>query len=70
MGIQVVEACRRYGVERTVVLGTICSYPKFTPVPFREEDLWRDIRRDQRALWRGQEGAAGSDARPIANSTA
>ncbi len=40
MGIQVVEACRRYGVEKTVVLGTICSYPKLTPVPFREEDLW------------------------------
>lgn len=40
MGIQVVEACRRYAVEKTVVLGTICSYPKFTPVPFREEDLW------------------------------
>jgi GDP-L-fucose synthase len=40
MGIQVVEACRRFGVEKTVVLGTICSYPKFTPVPFREEDLW------------------------------
>jgi GDP-L-fucose synthase len=40
MGIQVVEACRRYEVEKTVVLGTICSYPKFTPVPFREEDLW------------------------------
>jgi GDP-L-fucose synthase len=40
MGIQVVEACRRYGVEKTVVLGTICSYPKFTPVPFREEALW------------------------------
>jgi len=40
MGIQVVEACRRYAVEKTVVLGTICAYPKFTPVPFREEDLW------------------------------
>jgi len=40
MGIQVVEACRRSGVEKTVVLGTICAYPKFTPVPFREEDLW------------------------------
>jgi GDP-L-fucose synthase len=40
MGIQMVEACRRYGVEKTVVLGTICAYPKFTPVPFREEDLW------------------------------
>jgi GDP-L-fucose synthase len=40
MGIQVVEACRLHGVEKTVVLGTICAYPKFTPVPFREEDLW------------------------------
>ena len=40
MGIQLIEACRRYGVEKTVVLGTICAYPKFTPVPFREEELW------------------------------
>jgi len=40
MGIQLIEACRRYGVEKTTVLGTICAYPKFTPVPFREEDLW------------------------------
>ena len=40
MGIQLIEACRCYAVEKTVVLGTICAYPKFTPVPFREEDLW------------------------------
>ncbi len=40
MGIQLIEAARAYGVEKTVVLGTICAYPKFTPVPFREEDLW------------------------------
>ena len=40
MGIQLIEACRRYGVEKTVVLGTICANPKFTPVPFREEALW------------------------------
>jgi len=40
MGIQVIEASRRYAVEKIVVLGTICAYPKFTPVPFREEDLW------------------------------
>jgi len=40
MGIQLIEACRRYGVEKTVVLGTICAYPKFTPVPFVEENLW------------------------------
>ncbi|MBI4873333.1 MAG: GDP-L-fucose synthase [Acidobacteria bacterium] len=40
MGIQIVEAARRFRTEKTVVLGTICAYPKFTPVPFREEDLW------------------------------
>lgn len=40
MGIQLIEAARCHGVEKTVVLGTICAYPKFTPVPFREEDLW------------------------------
>jgi GDP-L-fucose synthase len=40
MGIQLIEACRRYKVEKTIVLGTICAYPKFTPVPFREDDLW------------------------------
>jgi GDP-L-fucose synthase len=40
MGIQLIEACRRYSVEKTVVLGTICAYPKFTPVPFCEDNLW------------------------------
>ena len=40
MGIQLIEAARRHALEKLVVLGTICAYPKFTPVPFREEDLW------------------------------
>jgi GDP-L-fucose synthase len=40
MGIQVIDAARRYGTEKLVVLGTICAYPKFTPVPFTEENLW------------------------------
>jgi len=40
MGIQLLEAARRHGVEKVVALGTVCAYPKFTPVPFREEDLW------------------------------
>ncbi len=40
MGIQLIEACRRHSVEKTVVIGTICAYPKFTPVPFKEDDLW------------------------------
>jgi GDP-L-fucose synthase len=40
MGIQLIEACRRYGVAKTIILGTICAYPKVTPVPFHEADLW------------------------------
>lgn len=40
MGAQVIEAAYRAGTEKIVVLGTICAYPKFTPVPFKEEDLW------------------------------
>jgi GDP-L-fucose synthase len=40
MGINVVEACRRCSVPKLVVAGTICAYPKFTPVPFKESDLW------------------------------
>ena len=40
MGVQLMEQARRFGVEKFVSVGTICAYPKFTPVPFREEDLW------------------------------
>jgi GDP-L-fucose synthase len=40
MGANVLEQIRLHGVEKTVLLGTICAYPKFTPVPFREEELW------------------------------
>ncbi len=41
MGTNIIEAARMApSVEKTVLLGTVCSYPKFTPVPFREESLW------------------------------
>jgi GDP-L-fucose synthase len=40
MGVQLIEAARMYAVEKTIVLGTICAYPKFTPVPFSEDALW------------------------------
>jgi GDP-L-fucose synthase len=40
MGAQLIEQSRRAGVEKFVQVGTICSYPKFTPVPFQESDLW------------------------------
>jgi GDP-L-fucose synthase len=41
MGLNAIEAGRITGVEKFVCAGTICSYPKFTPVPFREEDFWK-----------------------------
>ncbi|MBS7649038.1 GDP-L-fucose synthase [Candidatus Bathyarchaeota archaeon] len=40
MGIQLMEAARQEGVRKFVAVGTVCAYPKYTPVPFREEDLW------------------------------
>jgi GDP-L-fucose synthase len=40
MGIQLIEEARRAGIGKLVCLGTICAYPKFTPVPFCEDDLW------------------------------
>jgi len=40
MGLHLIEACRLAGVEKLLVLGTVCAYPKFCPVPFREDDLW------------------------------
>src|SRR5712692_8021414 len=40
MGAQLMEAGRQAGVEKFVTISTICAYPKFTPVPFKEEDLW------------------------------
>jgi GDP-L-fucose synthase len=40
MGVQLIEGARLAGVEKFVQVGTICAYPKFTPVPFKEDDLW------------------------------
>ena len=43
MGAQTMEMARQFHVEKFVAIGTICAYPKFTPVPFREEDLRIDV---------------------------
>ncbi len=40
MGVQLIEQGRLHGIEKLVAVGTICAYPKYTPVPFKEEDLW------------------------------
>ena len=40
MGLQLIEAARQRGIAKFVTVGTVCAYPKFTPVPFHEDDLW------------------------------
>lgn len=40
MGVLTLEHARRAGVKKFVAIGTICAYPKFTPIPFKEDDLW------------------------------
>lgn len=40
MGVQLFHECWKQNVEKLVLLGTVCAYPKFTPVPFKEDDIW------------------------------
>ena len=49
MGVQLIEAARQHGVEKIVVAGTVCGYPKHTPVPFHEADLWNGYPEDTNA---------------------
>ena len=51
MGIQLIEAARQEGVKKFVTAGTICSYPKFTPVPFKESDLWNGYPEETNAAY-------------------
>jgi len=52
MGLHLIEGARKPGLKKFVQVGTICAYPKFTPVPFKEsEPVGRISRRNQRALW-------------------
>ena len=40
MGTQLIEQSRRHGVKKFVAIGTVCAYPKYTPTPFKEDDIW------------------------------
>lgn len=40
MGINVIECCNSFNVGKLIIVGTVCSYPKYCPVPFKEEDMW------------------------------
>jgi GDP-L-fucose synthase len=41
MGVQLIEQARLRNIEKFVAIGTVCAYPKFTPIPFKEDDLWK-----------------------------
>jgi len=49
MGLQLIEAARRENVQKFVAIGTVCAYPKYSPVPFKEEDLWNGYPEDTNA---------------------
>jgi len=51
MGAQLMEEARKANVEKFVIIGTICSYPKFTPTPFKEEDLWKGYPEETNAAY-------------------
>lgn len=51
MGLNVIEAARRHQVEKFVAVGTVCSYPKYTPLPFRESDLWNGYPEETNAAY-------------------
>jgi len=59
IGAQMMEQGRLFGVEKFVAIGTVCSYPKFTPVPFRSRTSGSLSGRDQRALRARKEDADG-----------
>lgn len=51
MGIELIEACRIASITKLVVAGTVCAYPKITPLPFREDDLWNGYPEDTNASY-------------------
>jgi len=40
MGLNIIECCRKFNIKKLILVGTVCSYPKYCEVPFREQDLW------------------------------
>src|SRR6266705_3272304 len=51
MGAQLMEVARQKAVEKFVAIGTVCAYPKFTPVPFKEDDLWNGYPEETNAAY-------------------
>ena len=70
MGAHVLEQARLHGTAKLVLAGTVCAYPKFTPVPFREEDLWNGYPEETNAPYGVAKKALLVGARRTASSTA
>ena len=52
MGVNLIESCRKYGkLKKFIMVGTVCEYPKFTTVPFKEEDLWNGYPEETNATY-------------------
>src|ERR1700722_13824691 len=51
MGVELMEQARLQGVSKFVAVGTVCAYPKFTPVPFKEDDLWNGYPEETNAAY-------------------
>jgi GDP-L-fucose synthase len=51
MGTQLIEVGRQLGIKKFVAIGTICAYPKYAPIPFKEDDLWAGFPEETNAPW-------------------
>ena len=69
MGVQLIEQARVHRVSKLVAVGTVCSYPKFAPVPFREEDLWDGYPEETNAPYGLAKRCSSCSRRPTASST-
>jgi GDP-L-fucose synthase len=69
MGAHVLEQSRLHGVDKLVVLGTVCAYPKFAPVPFHEDDLWNGYPEETNAPTGWPRRCCSCSRRPIGSST-
>jgi hypothetical protein len=70
MGIHLIHEAWRAGVEKLLAVGTVCSYPKFTLVPFREEHLWDSYPEESNARTAWRRRCCSCSSRRTASSTA
>ena len=70
MGVQLIHKAWQRGVEKFVAIGTICAYPKFTPIPFKEEHLWDGYPEETNAPYGWQKRCCSSNHRLTASNMA